>query len=148
MHLVPDRVQPAASADVARLGEIADADGPVPVLLITAPARVSWLARFTEHAELEGSVGLVPAPGPAAAGVTIRIGISDGRTYDGLSRLSLDAPRGVVAWQAVRIDLGAYGGRKFSLFYRPSYTTWSLVIAVDPTPAGTVAWRTLRLQKK
>jgi hypothetical protein len=144
------RIQPAATAEVAHLGDVADAGGAVPALLVASPARLTWAVRFPAHAELDASVALVSAEGtapPSAANVTVRVGISDARAYEELFRLSL-TPGPAVAWQPVRVDLGAYSGWKWSLFYRPSRITWQLIVAADPTPAGSVAWRTLRLQAR
>lgn len=142
------RIQPAASAEVARVGEVADAGVPTPALLITAPARLTWPVRFGEHADLDASVALVPGAAASTAGVTVRIGITDARTFDELWRLPLTAASGTgsLAWQPIRIDLGAYFGWKFSLFYRPSRLNWNIVLGVDATPGGTVAWRALRIQ--
>jgi hypothetical protein len=145
------RIQPAPSAEVARVGEIADAGVLVPALLITAPARLTWPVRFGEHADLDASVALVPgasASTAAPAGVTVRIGISDGRTFDELGRLALTAAsgNGSLAWHPIRIDLGAYVGWKFSVFYRPSRLNWNIVVSADATPGGTLGWRALRIQ--
>jgi hypothetical protein len=147
--LATARIQPAATADVARVGEIAGLGESDPVLLLAAPARLTWAVRFPEAAELEASVGLAgPAQGAAEPrGVTLRIGIADDRSYDELARLPLH-PSGSpgIDWHPIRVNLGAYFGAKLSLFYRPSRISWNLTIAVDPTPDGTVVWRTLRLQ--
>lgn len=142
------RIQPAASAEVARVGEIADAAVSVPVLLITSPARLTWPVRLGEHADLDASVALVTgAATPTPAGVTIRIGIADERRFEELFRVPIAAPgNGSLVWHPIRIDLGAYSGWKFSFFYRPSRRTWNVVVGVDPTPGGTLAWRALRLQ--
>jgi hypothetical protein len=141
------RIQPAATAEVARLGEVMDAGTSMAVLLTAAPARLTWLVRFPARAELEASVGLVPAS-PASAGVIVRVALADDRSYDELARLTLTATAGAVSWHPIRIDLGAYSGWQWSLFYRPSKLTWSLIVGVDPMPSGTVAWRTLRVQKR
>ena len=143
------RIQPAASAEVARVGEIADAGVPLPVLLITSPARLTWPLRLGEHADLDASVALVTSAATTTpAGVTIRIGVADERRFEELFRLPIaDTPgNGSLVWHPVRIDLGDYSGWKFSLFYRPSRRTWNVIVGVDPTPGGTLAWRALRIQ--
>jgi hypothetical protein len=141
------RIQPAASADVARLGEVADAGASIPVLLTAAPARLTWLVRFPARADFDASAGVVPGD-PAAAGVTVRIGLSDDRAYEELARLPLTAHAGPgITWQPIRVDLGAYSGWQWSLFYRPSRINWNLIVAADPTPGGTVAWRALNLRR-
>jgi hypothetical protein len=144
------RIQPAPTAEVARAGEVTDAAGSTPALIVAAPARLTWQARFPEHAEIEGSVALLggpSAPEPAPAGVLVRIGISDARAFEELVRVTL-TPRGDrLAWQPLRVDLGSYSGWKWSLFYQPSRITWNLILAVDPAPGGTVALKQLVVRK-
>jgi hypothetical protein len=145
------RIQPAPTSDVVRLGELPDAAGSTAALLLSSPARLTWPVRFHEHAEIDASVALVvpPAePRPAPAGVIVRIGIADDRAYEELWRLLLTPQDGRIVWQPIRLDLGSYSGWKWSLFYQPSRVTWNLIVAVDPAPAGTVAWRTLRIRAR
>lgn len=143
------RIQPAASSEVAHLGELADGAGSTAALLLRSPARLTWPIRFRERAELDASVALVATPAePQPAGVIVRIGISDDRAYEELWRLTLTAPGDRVAWQPVRLDLGSYSGWKWSLFYQPSRITWNLIVAADPAPGGMVAWRALRVQPR
>ena len=143
------RIQPAPTSDVVRLGELPEAAGLTAALLLTSPARLTWPIRFTEHAELDASVALIATPAesrPAPTGVIVRIGISDDRAYEELWRLSLASQDSRIVWQPIRLDLGSYSGWKWSLFYQPSRITWNLIVAADPAPGGTVAWRTLRIQ--
>lgn len=79
--------------------------------------------------------------GPRSAGATARIGISDDRRYDQLAKVTLDASGTQSrAWQPVVIDLGAYSGWQWSLFYRPWERTWRLIFSADATPGGMIAW--------
>ena len=151
------RIQPAATSEVVRPGDLTEGGRPTAVLLLTSPARLTWPVRFREHAELDASVALVtgvasmplhsPERPPYLAGVIVRIGISDDRAYEELVRLSLTPQGDRIVWQPIRLDLGSYSGWKWSLFYRPSRITWNLIVAADPAPGGTVAWRTLRIQQ-
>ena len=144
-HDLPSaRIQPAASPDVVRRENLTEAGSSTPVLFLRAPSRLTWSARFPDHAELEGSVAIAAG----SPGVTVRIGIADDRSFEELVRLPLAESTGASKWAPIRADLGAYSGWKWSLFYRPSRVTWSLIVAADPTPGGAVLWRTLRLQKK
>jgi hypothetical protein len=143
------RIQPAATSEVARLGDLVDVAGSTAALLLRSPARLTWPVRFQEHAELDASVALVATPAeppPAPAGVIVRIAISDDRAFEELLRVSLTAQGDRIVWQPIRVDLGSYSGWKWSLFYQPSRITWNLIVAADPAPGGMVAWRTLRIQ--
>ena len=108
------------------------------VALVTmAPVRIIWTSRLPERAWIETSVML-----SAGAGATARIGISDRRLYEGLTRIELKpaAGDGSAAWQDVRVDLRRYAGWQWSVFYRPSETEWRLIFSADATPEGTIAW--------
>jgi hypothetical protein len=147
--LASARIQPAATSEVARLGDVVTDGVATPALLVTSPARLTWSVRFAERAALDGMVAMTPpasAPPVAGLGVTVRIGISDERAYEELFRIPLAAPSGAtLAWTPVRVDLSGYSGWTWSLFYRPSRRTWQLIVAADPLPGGSIAWRSLRL---
>ena len=118
----------------------------VPALLMTSPARLTWDVRFSERAELVASIALAPSGDVAVRqGVVVRLGLSDGRTYDELlrTRLASDA-----VWQDIRLDLSPYSGWKWSLFYQPSRITWRLIVNADQAPGGTLAVQTLRVQPR
>ena len=118
--------------------------GTEPVLQIQAPARVSYPVRLGAHAWLRGDVMLATGSGE---GVTVRVGIADTRTYEELLHLPVNPPRyGIDTWRTVDLDLGAYSGWQWSLFYRPSGITWKLIFNADPTPSGSVIWRRLRIE--
>ena len=77
---------------------------------------------------------------PRTAGVRLRIGVSDQRSSEGLTDLVLTA--GSRTWAEIRVDLSAYAGWKWSLFYRPDRIVWRLVLAADTTDGvpATVLW--------
>jgi hypothetical protein len=112
-----------------------------------APTRVIWSVVIPFHARLRTAVALVPdhanADGPLGPGVTVRIGIADKRSYEELARVPVLPPSaGAAFWQPIDVDLGAYRGWQWSIFYRPGDTPWRLNFSVDAIPgAGTVAWR-------
>jgi hypothetical protein len=123
--------------------DVAGAGGDLrPSIVMAAPARLTWSLRFPPRSHLRTAVALVPdARGAAGAGATARIGLSDGRSYDAVLTVKLDpaAPDGS-AWRPIDLDLRAYSGWQWSLFYRPSEITWLMNFSVDATPAGTIAW--------
>ncbi len=117
--------------------DVVGIDGDVrAALVMRAPARVTWTLRLPLHASLTTAVVLIPDTEPAAPeGVTVRIGLSDGRNYQEVREIE---PTGV--WQPLTLDLREYSEWKFSVFYQPLRRTWQLVFNADATPGGTVAW--------
>ena len=110
-------------------------------LVTVAPARVSWPVQLiASDTVLRMAIALRPAPGDSS-GVVARIGVSDNRFYDELIRVPLAArPGEVPAWQPLELDLSAYSGWRFSLFYQPYRRTWTLIFNADASPRGAVAW--------
>ena len=145
------QVQAPASSPGARADFVSSTSGQVPALVMSAPSRVTWTLQFRERAELTAEVALTADPGaPAGDGVTLRIGISDNRSYDELLRLRLDkpAPGTAPAWHPILLDLTAFSGWKWSLFYQPSRRQWKLILNADATPGGAVAWQGLVVRRK
>jgi hypothetical protein len=72
--------------------------------------------------------------------VRLRIGISDHRIYEGLKEVILTPRNG--SWLDLRVDLSAYAGWKWSLFYRPEQIIWRVVLAADAMDSvpATVLW--------
>jgi hypothetical protein len=116
-------------------------------LYMRAPARVIWSITIPHHARLQTAVALVRdrtnTSAPLGSGVTIRVGIADKRSYEELARVAVTpSAAGAPAWQPIDIDLGAYRGWQWSLFYRPDETPWRINFSVDAIPGpGTVAWK-------
>jgi hypothetical protein len=112
-----------------------------------APARVIWSIVMPFHARLHTAAALVPdhsdSSAPLGPGVTVRIGIADKRSYEEIARVTVLPPSaGAPFWQPIDVDLGAYRGWQWSLFYRPDATPWRFNFSVDAIPGlGTVAWR-------
>jgi len=125
----------AGDIDAAiRVDRAGPQDDERPSILTTAPARIVWSLRFPPHAHLTTAVRLVGTS--AGQGATARIGISDNRIYEQLARVVVTPSQ----WQTVEVDLRRYAGFQWSLFYRPSQTTWRLNFSTDATPGGMVAW--------
>ena len=108
-------------------------------LVVSAPARLIWSERLHPRARLRASFVLVPGAQPGA-GVKLLIGVSDPRVYERLFTRELLVSSGDdAAWAPLDIDLGAYGGWQWSLFYRPWNTTWRINVSVDANPHGAIA---------
>jgi hypothetical protein len=107
-----------------------------PSIVTQAPARVIWSTRLPSRARLETAVALADH----GHGATARIGISDDRRYDELASIALDGAALPRTWRTVTIDLGAYSGWQWSLFYRPWERTWRLVFNADGPGGAHVAW--------
>lgn len=137
----------SAVEEAVRVGTAGSGSDRARAILLRAPARVIWLLRIPSHARLRTAVALVPdatnPSRPLGPGVTIRIGIGDGRSYEELAQVPVLPPQpGAPFWQPIGVDLGAYGGWQWSLFYRPWNTTWRLNFTVAELPGpGSVAWR-------
>ncbi len=107
-----------------------------PAIAAAAPSRLTVALPLPRRGALHAFVALAGASAPAR----VRIGISDDRIYEGLAELTLVA--GQHTWTELRVDLSAYAGWKWSLFYRPERTTWHLVLGADPVNGapGAVLW--------
>jgi hypothetical protein len=100
-----------------------------PAIVVPVPSRLTWSMPLPRHAVFQSAVALADPPsGVAPAPVRLRIGISDHRTFEGLSEVTLNPGSG---WTDLRADLSAYAGWKWSLFYRPDRLTWRLTLAAD-----------------
>jgi hypothetical protein len=128
-----------APPDTAIHATVVSRDGAgQPALVTDAPARVIFPVNMPARARFRTAVSLQSPPG---TGVTIRMGIADSRLYEELLRLSLEPPAaGADPWRTIDVDLGAYSGWQWSLFYHPSRITWKLVLNADATPGGSVVW--------
>lgn len=105
------------------------------------PSRLTLPLVLPRRGVLRAFVSLSPQPAESpSAPVRLRIGVSDHRIYEGLMDVLLaPAPH---AWREIRVDLSAYAGWKWSLFYRPDEVTWRVVLAADATESvpATVLW--------
>jgi hypothetical protein len=112
-----------------------------PAIAAVVPSRLTVPLPLPRHGVFHAFVALGDGPADAhTTGVRLRIGVSDHRIYEGLRELVLTPDsRG---WSEIRVDLSAYAGWKWSLFYRPERIVWRLVLAadtIDGSPA-TVLW--------
>jgi hypothetical protein len=100
-----------------------------PAIVAPVPSRLTWSMQLPKRATFQAVVALSnPPPGIAPAPVRLRVGISDHRTFEGLSEVTLSPGSG---WADLRADLSAYAGWKWSLFYRPDRITWRLNLSTD-----------------
>ena len=119
-----------------RLGSVAHA-----AIAATVPSRLTVPLPLPRHGVFHTFVGVAEVPsGTPAATVRLRVGVSDERIYENLVELPLTS--GTRTWQELRVDLSAYAGWKWSLFYRPEQVTWRVVLAADATDTvpATVVW--------
>jgi len=127
--------------EAVRTDTITVSGGIEPVVITEPPARVIYRVRMPSRSSFHARVALMPGAAGQPRGASIRIGLSDDRFYDELVRIPLTPATGEIPqWQPVDVDLGAYSGWQWSIFYRPSQITWKLILNADATPGGTVAW--------
>jgi hypothetical protein len=132
--------------EAIRAAVVSRDQGEHPAIVTAAPARVLFPVHMPTRARFCTAISLVAGSG---AGVTIRVGISDNRSYDELEKLLVaPAATGADPWHPLDIDLAPYSGWQWSLFYRPGNMTWRLVFNADPTPGGRVAWLEPRIEMK
>ena len=94
-----------------------------PAIRATSPSRLTWVLRLPRDGHLETAVQTV-----SEARVRFRIGISDERTYEQLGAIELGRTDGT---RPFVIDLSAYAGRKWSVFYHPDRIAWRLTLSED-----------------
>ena len=100
-----------------------------PAIVAPVPSRLTFSMPLPRRAIFQALVALSePPPGVAPAPVRLRVGISDHRTFEGLSEVTLNPASG---WTDLRADLSAYAGWKWSLFYRPDGIAWRLNLSAD-----------------
>jgi hypothetical protein len=117
-----------------------------PAISATVPSRLTVRLPLPRHGVFHAFVALADGPdGRPPAGARLRVGISDDRTYEGLTEVVL-AP-GTRGWVELRANLSAYAGWKWSLFYRPDRIVWRLVLAADAVEHGpaSVLWAEPRI---
>ena len=118
--------------------------GRIAGLGVPAPSRIIYRLNFPLRARL---VTVPSLDGPADASAEFRIGISDGRTYETL--LTRTITGGTCAPEfPIAIDLSAYAGWQWSLFYRPDERTWELILGVSVTggAAAGATWGVPRIE--
>jgi hypothetical protein len=112
-----------------------------PAIAAVVPSRLTVPLPLPRRGVFHAFAALDDAPaGARTAGVRLRIGVSDHRIYEGLHELLLTPDSRT--WSEIRVDLSAYAGWKWSLFYRPEQIVWRLVLAADSTDGmpATVLW--------
>lgn len=108
-----------------------------PVIGVPAGSRLTWRLTVPAHARLR--LWLAVGGDCASAPVDFHVGISDGRVYEQLLVREVAAAGPSLAWQPATVDLSQYGGAQWSLFYRPSGISWSLIFNTRPGRAASCA---------
>jgi hypothetical protein len=99
-------------------------------IVVPVPSRVIWTTPVPRRATLRVMAGVLPSDPPAV--VRFRAGVSDHRIYEGLAELTVPTRAGAGSgWVPMDVDLSAYAGRKWSIFYRPDTLVWRLVLSTD-----------------
>jgi hypothetical protein len=95
------------------------------------PSRITWNTALPAHGILRAALAVAPLDGsrPDVA-VNFRVGISDDRIYEALGQQRVSTTQ--AGWTALTIDVSLYGGRQWSIFYRPDLRQWRLVFNAEP----------------
>ena len=112
---------------------------------VPVPSRMTFTLTFPARARLVTAAAL-EAAGDAAA--EFRIGVSDRRVYETVLTTRVPASACRAGWSDIVIDLSRYGGRQWSLFYRPDERTWELILGVtmQEGDAGRAIWGLPRIE--
>jgi len=111
----------------------------IPAVVVPQPSRIVWTVRIPLRATLTAYAGLAPdRTGKYAGAAVFRIGVSGGKLYEKayerrMSPSTVEADRGFVP---IAVDLSAWAGWQWSLFYRPSERAWNIVLSVDGTKSS------------
>ena len=89
---------------------------------LPAPGRLTWTLPLPHRGALHTEVAAIDGP------VGFRVGIGDGRTYEVLATVPLLPSDG---WKSLVVDLSAYAGWKWSLFYHPDRMRWRIILSTD-----------------
>lgn len=130
--------RPASTA--FRIEEVVIDGQPKRVIATDPFTRVTWEMPIPARAVLMTSIALKPeAWTQPGNGVLFRIGIAGGRAYEELLNRHVDPFHNPDdrRWIPIELDLGAYGGFKWSLFYQPSRHAWKVIFNTNPGPPGT-----------
>jgi len=131
---VADKRPPTRTDDAFVVRDLACDGRQFPAVAVPQPSRIGWSIRIPRKATLRAFVLLAPdRTGISAGRAVFRIGVSGGKLYEQVFERQL-RPRDVAADRVcapVVVDLSAWAGWQWSLFYRPSETAWTLVFSVD-----------------
>ena len=129
-----EKKPPTRDPKVVAVQDVDVDGGRKPAVIVPQPSRIVWTVRIPRRAVLTARIGMLPdRSGKYDGDASFRFGVSGGRLYEKLFERTLN-PRDEAADRVmipVSVDLGAYAGWQWSLFYRPSETSWGLVFSVD-----------------
>jgi len=132
--------RPPASADNAFFVRDVQVGGrTIPAVFVPQPSRVTWTVRIPRRATLTAYAGLMPdGSGKYAGDAVFRVGVSGGKLYEKVyeRRLTPNTVEADRAFVPITVDLSAWAGWQWSLFYRPSETAWGIVFSVDGTKSS------------
>jgi hypothetical protein len=100
-------------------------------IAVPVASRISWRLKLPDAARLHTWITVESTCPSMAAAVDFRIGISDERSYDELLARTISTTR-PATWESAAVDLSAYSGFHWSLFYRPRDMVWWVVLNTRP----------------
>jgi hypothetical protein len=104
-----------------------------PAIAVPVASRIKWRLKLPGHGRLQTWLAAESGCALRPAKVDFRIGISNDRFFDELLvRAVPTSDAQSLVWQSETIDLYRYGGFQWSVFYRPSEISWTLIFNTRP----------------
>jgi hypothetical protein len=104
-----------------------------PAIAVPVNSRIRWRLKLPGHGRLQTWLAAESGCALRPAQADFRIGISNDRFYDELLVRAVPASDAhSLVWQSETIDLYRYGGFQWSVFYRPSEISWTLIFNTRP----------------
>jgi hypothetical protein len=100
----------------------------LPAVAVPPTSRLVWTySPLPRRSTLRAELGVADLGGDSR--VHVRVGISDGRTYETLAERVVETSESAGGWTPIAVSLSAYGGPQWSLFYRPDTRLWEIILA-------------------
>jgi hypothetical protein len=90
---------------------------------VPSPSRITWILELPHQGRFDSTIATV-----SGAPVRFRLGVADNRTYEPLAQVTVMKADGA---RPFSVDLSAYAGWKWSLFYHPDRIAWRLILSAD-----------------
>jgi hypothetical protein len=125
--------RPDTGANAIAVREVAIGGSARRTIVAPPVSRIVWPIAIPRNAELRVGLAVESAASRPSGTVVFRIGVADDRTYEQLFQRRVEASAST-AWIEAVVDLGAYAGFQWSLFYWPDGRNWSVIFNTNRPP--------------